>query len=69
MGRHSMRFKIPYYAQSSEFNLWPRCVLMIFKLFNSHLKLNRTLEFEVWRQCNMIGSKGADPFRYERPRC
>jgi len=40
---------------------------MIFKLFNSHLKLNRTLEFEVWRQCNMIGVRGADPFGMSVP--
>jgi hypothetical protein len=40
---------------------------MIFKLFNTHLKLNRTLEFEVWRQCNMIGVRGADPFGMSVP--
>jgi hypothetical protein len=40
---------------------------MIFKFFNTHLKLNRTLEFEVWRQCNMIGVKGADPFGMSVP--
>jgi hypothetical protein len=62
-----MRFKIPYYAQSAEFTCGPACVLMIFKFFNPHLKLNRTLEFEVWRQCNMIGVRGADPFGMSVP--
>jgi len=62
-----MKFKIPYYAQSAEFTCGPACVLMIFKLFNPHLKLNRTLEFEVWRQCNMIGVRGADPFGMSVP--
>jgi Peptidase_C39 like family len=62
-----MRLKIPYYAQTSEFSCGPACVLMIFKFFNSNLKLNRTLEFEVWRQCNMIGVKGADPFGMSVP--
>jgi hypothetical protein len=62
-----MRLNIPYYAQSSEFTCGPACVLMVFKLFNPHLKLNRTLEFEVWRQCNMIGAKGADPFGLSVP--
>jgi predicted double-glycine peptidase len=62
-----MRLKIPYYAQSAEFTCGPACVLMIFKLFNPHLKLNRTLEFEVWRQCNMIGVRGADPFGMSVP--
>jgi hypothetical protein len=62
-----MRFNIPYYAQSAEFTCGPACVLMIFKFFDPHLKLNRTLEFEVWRQCNMIGARGADPFGMSVP--
>lgn len=62
-----MRLKIPYYAQSSEFTCGPACVLMIFKYFNAGLKLNRSLEFEVWRQCNMIGVRGADPFGMSVP--
>jgi Peptidase_C39 like family len=62
-----MRFKIPYYAQSAEFTCGPACVLMVFKFFDAHLKLNRTLEFEVWRQCNMIGVRGADPFGLSVP--
>jgi len=62
-----MRLKIPYYAQSAEFTCGPACVLMIFKFFDPHLKLNRSLEFEVWRQCNMIGVKGADPFGMSVP--
>ena len=62
-----MRLKIPYYSQSSEFSCGPACVLMIFKFFNTHLKLNRSLEFEVWRQCNMIGVRGADPFGMSVP--
>ena len=62
-----MGLKIPYYAQSAEFTCGPACVLMIFKFFNPHLKLNRTLEFDVWRQCNMIGVRGADPFGMSVP--
>jgi len=60
-------FKIPYYAQSAEFTCGPACVLMILKHFDPHLKLNRSLEFEVWRQCNMIGIRGADPFGMSVP--
>jgi hypothetical protein len=67
IGGHSMGFKIPYYAQSADFTCGPACLLMIFKLFNPHLKLNRTLEFEVWRQCNMIGVRGTDPFGMSVP--
>lgn len=62
-----MRFKIPYYAQSAEFTCGPACALMVFKLFDPSVKLSRTLEFEVWRQCNMIGVRGADPFGMSVP--
>ena len=62
-----MMFKIPYYAQTAEFTCGPSCVLMILKHFDPHLKLNRSLEFEVWRQCNMIGVRGADPFGMSVP--
>jgi hypothetical protein len=62
-----MRFRIPYYAQSAEFTCGPACLLMVFKFFDADLKLNRTLEFEVWRQCNMIGVRGADPFGMSVP--
>jgi hypothetical protein len=59
--------KIPYYAQTAEFTCGPACVLMIFKHFDPGLRLNRSLEFEVWRQCNMIGVRGADPFGMSVP--
>ena len=62
-----MSLKIPYYAQSAEFTCGPACVLMVFKFFNPRRKLNRSLEFEVWRQCNMIGVRGADPFGMSVP--
>ena len=62
-----MKLKIPYYAQHSEFSCGPACVLMICKYFKPHLRLSRTLEFEVWRQCNMIGVKCSDPYGISVP--
>lgn len=62
-----MRFNVPYYAQSSEFSCGPACVLMVMKHFNPNLELSRELEFEVWRQCNMIGIRGADPYGLSVP--
>jgi len=35
---------------------------MVMKHFAPTTELTRQLEFEVWRHCNMIGTKGADPF-------
>ncbi len=62
-----MKFNVPYYAQSSEFSCGPACVLMVMKHFDPTLNLSRELEFEVWRQCNMIGIKGADPYGLSVP--
>lgn len=62
-----MKFNVPYYAQSSEFTCGPACVLMVMKHFDPSMELTRELEFEVWRQCNMIGIKGADPYGLSVP--
>lgn len=62
-----MKFNVPYYAQSSDFSCGPACVLMVMKYFDRDLEVGRELEFEVWRQCNMIGIKGADPFGLSVP--
>jgi hypothetical protein len=32
------------------------------KHFEPSLEIDRKLEFEVWRQCNMIGTRGADQY-------
>jgi len=62
-----MKFNVPYYAQNSDFTCGPACVLMVMKHFDPSLRLGRALEFEVWRQCNMIGIKGADPYGLSVP--
>ncbi len=62
-----MKFNVPYYTQSSEFTCGPACVLMVMKHFDPSLQVGRELEFEVWRQCNMIGIKGADPYGLSVP--
>ena len=37
------------------------------KHYNPELVIGRALEFEVWRQCNMIGVRGADPYGLSVP--
>lgn len=61
------KFRVPYYEQSSEFSCGPACVVMVMKHFEPRLKIGRGLEFEIWRQCNMIGVKGADPYGLSVP--
>lgn len=62
-----MKSNVPYYAQTADFSCGPACVLMVMKHFDPGLTLTRELEFEVWRQCNMIGIKGADPYGLSVP--
>jgi len=62
-----VKFNVPYYAQSSEFTCGPACVLMVMKHFDSRIEIGRQLEFEVWRQCNMVGIPGADPYGLSVP--
>lgn len=62
-----MKFNVPYYSQTSDFTCGPACVLMVMKHFEPKLKIGRELEFEVWRQCNMLGVRGADPYGLSVP--
>ncbi len=41
--------------------------MMILKLFDREVKLNRRLEFEIWRECNMLGALGSDAFGLSIP--
>jgi len=66
-GGFKLKFDLPYYAQSSDFTCGPACVLMVMKQFDHQVRLSRALEFEVWRQCNMIGVRGADPYGLSVP--
>jgi hypothetical protein len=62
-----MKFNVPYYSQTADFTCGPACVLMVMKHFEPELKIGRELEFEVWRQCNMLGVRGADPYGLSVP--
>ena len=35
---------------------------MVAKFLDPRLRLGRALEYDIWRSCNMIGVRGADPF-------
>ena len=65
--KRAMKFNVPYYSQTSDFTCGPACVLMVMKHFEPELKIGRELEFEVWRQCNMLGVRGADPYGLSVP--
>ena len=59
--RAQLLLDVPYYAQTAEFSCGPACALMLLDHFNG-TKPSRELKFEVWREVNMIGIPGCDPF-------
>lgn len=62
-----MRLRVPYYAQSAEFSCGPACLTMALKYFNPSGRMEKSLEYDLWRECNMIGIRGADPFGLSVP--
>jgi hypothetical protein len=58
---------VPYYAQTAEFSCGPACLLMAMRVLDPRVRLTRAAEFEVWRDCNMVGVRGADPYGLSVP--
>ncbi len=58
----AVRINVPYYSQTAEFSCGPACANMVLSYFNSGKTPTREAEFEIWRDCNLIGARGADPF-------
>jgi Peptidase_C39 like family len=52
------KLAVPFYAQASQFTCGPACVMMAMKFFKPKLKLQRELEFEIWREANLVESYG-----------
>jgi hypothetical protein len=57
-----VRLAVPYYAQTSEFSCGPASLLMAMKHLDPGFRMTRASEYEVWRDCNMAGVRGADSF-------
>ena len=58
----TLKLDVPHYKQSTEYTCGPACAMMTLKFFDKIAEMNRRTEFELWRECNMIGSLGADAF-------
>ena len=56
--QHGFRLVVPFYKQASEFTCGPACLMMAMKFFKPSLKLSRALEFEIWREANLVESYG-----------
>jgi hypothetical protein len=53
-----MKLPIPQYRQATQFACGPACLMMAMKFFQPNLRLTRELEFDIWREANLVESYG-----------
>jgi ribosomal protein S18 acetylase RimI-like enzyme len=62
----TVRFKVPYYAQTLEFTCGPACLIMALQYFDAIKHGHRELEFNIWKEATLIymtsGIGGTGPF-------
>jgi ABC-type bacteriocin/lantibiotic exporter with double-glycine peptidase domain len=49
---------VPFHRQASEFTCGPACLMMAMKFFKPSLRTTRRLEFDIWREANLVESYG-----------
>jgi len=54
----AFKLPIPFYKQASQFTCGPACLMMTMKFFLPSLRLTRGLEFDIWREANLVESYG-----------
>jgi len=54
----TVKLLVPFYRQTSEFTCGPACLMMAMKFFQPSLRLSRELEFDIWREANLVESYG-----------
>jgi len=58
MRNERVGLSIPFYKQASQFTCGPACLMMAMKFFQPSLNLTRELEFDIWREANLVESYG-----------
>ena len=62
----AVKLNVPYYGQTLEFTCGPACLLMALKYFKPQMRMERTLELQLWREATLIyttaGFGGTGPF-------
>jgi hypothetical protein len=53
-----LKLPVPFYRQASQFTCGPACLMMAMKFFQPSLHLTRELEFDIWREANLVESYG-----------
>jgi hypothetical protein len=53
-----VKLSVPFYHQASQFTCGPASLMMVMKFFRPSIRLNRELEFDIWREANLVESYG-----------
>ncbi|MGA8857472.1 MAG: peptidase C39 family protein [Candidatus Bathyarchaeia archaeon] len=53
-----MKLPIPQYRRATQFACGPVCLMMAMKFFQPDLRLTGELEFDIWREANLVESYG-----------
>lgn len=53
-----VKLSVPFYRQASQFTCGPASLMMAMKFFRQSIRLNRELEFDIWREANLVESYG-----------
>ena len=56
-----MKLQIYFYPQTLSYTCDPACLMMALKYFKPKIKLNKKLEFQIWRESFGIGIPGCMP--------
>jgi len=56
-----MKLNIPFFPRSTSFTCDPACLMMVMKYLDSKIKLDKHLEFQIWRESYGIGIPGCMP--------
>ena len=49
---------VPFHRQASQFTCGPACLMMAMKFYKPSLRTTRGLEFDIWREANLVESYG-----------
>jgi predicted double-glycine peptidase len=54
----SVSLHVPFHRQRSQYTCGSASLMMVMKFFQPNLRLSRELEFDIWRESNLVESYG-----------
>lgn len=56
------KLKVPFCEQELDFTCGPACLMMAMKYFDKTIKMDLSLELDIWREANLVGIRGTSRF-------